>query len=84
VDGTLIEAWASQKSFRPKDGSADDDDGANFHGNPPVRTAFRAATLPAIVCRLICKQMSKREQGFGSVGSGATTTVDDDREASDR
>jgi hypothetical protein len=29
--GTLIEAWASQKSFRPKDGS-DDGDGANFHG----------------------------------------------------
>lgn len=32
VDGTLIEAWALQKSFRPKDGSGDDDDGANFHG----------------------------------------------------
>jgi transposase len=32
VDGTLIKAWASQKSFRPKDGSGDDDDGANFHG----------------------------------------------------
>ena len=32
VDGTLIEAWASQKSFRPKDGSGDDDNGANFHG----------------------------------------------------
>src|SRR5256714_8994455 len=31
VDGTLIEAWASQKSFRPKDGSGDDDGGANFH-----------------------------------------------------
>jgi transposase len=31
VDGTLIEAWASQKSFRPKDGS-DGDDGTNFHG----------------------------------------------------
>jgi hypothetical protein len=31
VDGTLIQAWASQKSFRPKDGS-DDGDGANFHG----------------------------------------------------
>jgi hypothetical protein len=27
----LIEAWASQKSFRPKDGS-DGDDGTNFHG----------------------------------------------------
>jgi hypothetical protein len=26
-------AWASQKSFRPKDGSGDDDDdGPNFHG----------------------------------------------------
>jgi transposase len=32
VDGTLIEAWASQKSFRPKDGSGDDDGGTNFHG----------------------------------------------------
>jgi transposase len=31
VDGTLIQAWASQKSFRSKDGS-DDGDGANFHG----------------------------------------------------
>src|SRR5438874_11627661 len=32
VDGTLIEAWASMKSFRPKDGSGDEDGGANFHG----------------------------------------------------
>jgi len=32
VDGTLIEAWASLKSFRPKNGSGNDDDGANFHG----------------------------------------------------
>src|ERR1700687_1221809 len=31
VDGTLIQAWASQKSFRSKDGS-DDEDGTNFHG----------------------------------------------------
>jgi transposase len=31
VDGTLIEAWASHKSFRPKDGDKDDD-GSNFHG----------------------------------------------------
>ena len=30
VDGTLIEAWASQKSFRPKDGSGDDDGGAEL------------------------------------------------------
>src|ERR1700688_2335539 len=31
VDGTLIQAWPSQKSFRSKDGS-DDDDGSNFRG----------------------------------------------------
>jgi transposase len=31
VDGTLIQAWASQKSFRPKDGS-DDGDGTDFRG----------------------------------------------------
>src|SRR5476649_660754 len=31
VDGTLIEAWASHKSFKTKDGS-DDGDSSNFHG----------------------------------------------------
>ena len=31
VDGTLIEAWASQKSFQKKDGG-DSGDSANFHG----------------------------------------------------
>src|SRR5690349_20682883 len=30
VDGTLIEAWSSPKSFRPKDGSGGD--GSVFHG----------------------------------------------------
>ncbi len=30
VDGTLLEAWASHKSFRRKDGK--DDDGDDFHG----------------------------------------------------
>jgi transposase len=31
VDGTLIEAWASHKSFKPK-GSDKDDNGSDFHG----------------------------------------------------
>jgi transposase len=31
VDGTLIEAWASHKSFKPKD-VGKDDNGSNFHG----------------------------------------------------
>ena len=32
VDGTLMEAWVSQKSFGRKDGSGDDDDGENLDG----------------------------------------------------
>ena len=31
VDGTLLEACASMKSFKPKDGTGDDDDSGNFH-----------------------------------------------------
>lgn len=31
LDGTLIEAWASQKSFQPKQGGPEGD-GGNFHG----------------------------------------------------
>ena len=45
VDGTLIEAWASQKSFRPKDGS-DDDDGANFHGQKRKNDTHASTTDP--------------------------------------
>ena len=48
VDGSLIEAWASQKSFRPEDGS-DASDGSNLHGqkrnnetHASARTAQRA------------------------------------------
>jgi hypothetical protein len=46
VDGTLIEAWASQKSFRPKEGSGDDDDGANFHGQKRKRLPAPPAPAP--------------------------------------
>ena len=45
VDGTLIEAWASQKSFRPKDGSGDDD-GANFHGQKRKNDTHASTTDP--------------------------------------
>ena len=39
VDGTLIDAWASHKSFRPKD-DRNDKDGGNFHGKQaPQRDA---------------------------------------------
>jgi transposase len=44
VDGTLIEAWASQKSFRPKDGS--DNDGSNFHGQKRKNDTHASTTDP--------------------------------------
>jgi transposase len=44
VDGTLIEAWASQKSFRPKDGS--DADGSDFHGQRRKNETHASTTDP--------------------------------------
>src|SRR5215218_7543000 len=46
VDGTRIEAWASQKSFRPKDGSGDEDGGANFHGQKRKNDTHASTTDP--------------------------------------
>ncbi len=45
VDGTLVEAWASMKSFRPKDGS-DDSDGENFHGSKRKNDTHASVTDP--------------------------------------
>ena len=53
VDGTLIEAWASHKSFRPKDGSGDADGGANFHGQQRKNDTHASTTDPD--CRLYRK-----------------------------
>jgi len=44
VDGTLIEAWASQKSFQSKDGG--DGDGANFHGQQQRNDTHESCTGP--------------------------------------
>src|SRR6202522_1336138 len=41
VDGTLIQAWASQKSFRSKDG---DGDGTNFHGQKRSNQTHQSST----------------------------------------
>jgi transposase len=45
VDGTLIEAWASHKSFKPKDGS-DDSDGGNFHGQKRKNDTHQSTSDP--------------------------------------
>ena len=44
VDGTLIQAWASQKSFRKKDGS--DGDGTKFHGQQRTNQTHESTTDP--------------------------------------
>ena len=53
VDGTLIEAWASQKSFRPKEPSPDpqqpDDPGnptVDFHGEKRANATHQSTTDP--------------------------------------
>jgi transposase len=43
VDGALIQAWASQKSFRRKDGS-DDDDGTDFRGQSRTNKTHESTT----------------------------------------
>lgn len=44
VDGTLIEAWASHKSFKPKDGG--DDPGGDFRGQTRRNDTHRSTTDP--------------------------------------
>jgi transposase len=47
VDGTLIEAWAGQKSFRRKDSHDDDPDaGRNFHGQARRNDTHQSKTDP--------------------------------------
>jgi transposase len=48
VDGTLIQAWASHKSFRPKNGSdgSGDGDGTNFHGQKRSNETHASTTDP--------------------------------------
>src|ERR1700738_1925389 len=45
VDGTLIEAWASHKSFKPKQAKTDDD-GSNFHGQLRKNDTHQSMTDP--------------------------------------
>jgi transposase len=44
VDGTLIEAWASHKSFKPKDGG--DDEGGDFRGQKRRNDTHQSTTDP--------------------------------------
>ena len=47
VDGTLLEAWASMKSFRPKDEDAGDNNGwADFRGHKRRNDTHESKTDP--------------------------------------
>lgn len=66
VDGTLLEAWASHKSFRPKDGSGDDGD--DFHGEKR-RNDTHASTTDADA-RLLRKGKGKEAKSPWPAGRG--------------
>jgi transposase len=68
VDGTLIEAWASMKSFRPKDGSGEPpapgrNGERNFHGEKRSNQTHTSTTDPD--ARLYRKSLPLRKQGPG-------------------
>ena len=50
VDGTLIEAWASQKSFQPKDGPPPDGGGGTFTGRRARTPRMRRRPIPTRSC----------------------------------
>lgn len=53
VDGTLIQAWASHKSMRRKDGSDDGRPPENWHGEPRSNATHESKSDPE--SRLYCK-----------------------------
>jgi len=69
VDGTLLEAWASQKSFRPRDEEPPLDGGSNptinFHGQRRTNVTHRSTTDPD--ARLY-KKAQGREARLGYLG----------------
>ena len=94
VDGALIEAWASHKSFRPTDGSGDADGGANFHGqkrkndthasttDPDSRLYRKAAGREAKLCYMRHVTMENRH-GLAVAGMVTLATGTAERRASE-
>jgi len=94
VDGTLIEAWASHKSFRPKDGSGDGN-GTDFHGqkrknethastsDPDSRLYRKAAGREAKLCYMGHATMENRH-GLAVAGLVTTANGTAERRASER
>ena len=64
VDGTLIQAWASQKSFRPKDGGGPGD-GTNFRGQKRTNQTHESTTDPDA---RLCKKSYGKESKLSYLG----------------
>ena len=93
VDGTLIEAWASHKSFRRKDGGGDSGDsgaGGDFHGEKRTNQTHASSTDPD--ARLYRKSKGKEarlsylghivtENRHGLIAEAMTTHADGTAEA---
>jgi transposase len=90
VDGTLIEAWASHKSFRRKDGGDDSGGGGNFHGEKRTNQTHASSTDPD--ARLYRKSKGKEarlsylghivtENRHGLIAEAMTTHADGTAEA---
>lgn len=84
VDGTLIAAWASHKSFRPKDDDTSAD-GTNFHGDKRTNETHESKTDPT--ARLYKKSSGKEakladlgyivtENRHGLIAGAMTATAD--------
>ena len=52
VDGTLLQAWASQKSFRPKDDSPDDQEPGPRNAQPDFKGQKRSNNTEKIFTHL--------------------------------
>ncbi|HEX2452723.1 MAG TPA: IS5 family transposase [Vicinamibacterales bacterium] len=69
VDGTLLEAWASQKSFRPRDQDPPPDGGGNptvnFHGQRRRNATHQSTTDPDA---RLSKKAQGREARLGYLG----------------
>ena len=87
VDGTLIDAWASQKSFQCKDGDPDGD-GRNFRGQERKSDTHASTTDPDARLYRRSNQAESRLAylGHGSIADAMATIADGfaEREAATR
>ena len=85
VDGTLLEAWASQKSFQPRDPEDRDGDGSDFQGQERSNDTHASMTDPDArlykksageASRLACPGHVLMDNRHGLIAGEIVTTAD--------